>query len=187
MFMAEGNIDDFKLESPVKMSGLIPEDRSVFYDLAKSRIKYQTREENVAWQKKYRGMQGETTATYFVGFNNRVGKDERVEKWIDKLTIVVNKGLVDELSQRTGEDFTSIIPYIVEHDVYEAWLLAKRGAGASLEVGEKHLLARRREFLLATQDGLADRLFKFQMTINPASEQEYRNAMEYAQKRLQGK
>ena len=185
--MAEGNFDDFKLEKPVKMSGLIPEDKSVFYDLAKSRIKYQTREENMAWQKKYRGMQGETTATYFIGFNNSVGNDERVEKWVDKLTVVINKGVVDELSQRLGEDFTSIIPYIVEHDIYEAWLSAKRGAGQSLEVSDKHLLARRHEFLLATQDGLADKLFKFQMAVNPSSEEEYKSAIEYAQRRLRVK
>ncbi|MFZ1721882.1 MAG: hypothetical protein WAU07_05250 [Microgenomates group bacterium] len=185
--MAEGSFDDFKLESPVKMSGLIREDKLVFYELAKSRIKYQTREENVAWQKKYLGIQGETTATYFVGFYNSVVTDERVEKWVNKLTIVVNQGVIDELSQRSQEDFTNIIPFIVEHDVYEAWLSVKKGTGANLDAGNKHLLARRREFLLATQDGLQDRLFNFHMAVNPGSEQEYRDAMEYAQKRLRGK
>lgn len=185
--MAEGNFDDFKLEKPVIMSGLIPEDKSFFYDLAKSRIMYQTRRENRAWQKKYRDMPGETTATCVVAFFNSIGIDGGVEKWVDKLTIVVNGGLIDKLSRKLDEDFTSIIPYIVEHDVYEAWLSAKRGAGQSLEVSDKHLLARRREFLLATQDGLAERLFSFLMAVNPASEEECRNAMEYAQRRLHGK
>lgn len=50
-------------------------------------------------------------------------------------------------------------------------------------MGNKHLLAKRREFLLATQDGLQDRLFKFIMAAMPHLAQECRDAMEYAQKK----
>jgi hypothetical protein len=185
--MTEGNFDDFKLPKPVKMDGNIHESKTIFYDLARSRIRYQTWEENIAWQKKYRGSQIGTSATYIIGLKDTVGSDEKVEKWIDKLAIVINKGLIDELGQRLGEDFTSIIPYIIEHELYESWLSAKRGAGQSLEVSNKHILAIRRQYLLATQDGLADKLLRFSIAMNPSTEEECRSAMEYAQRRLQGK
>jgi len=85
-----------------------------------------------------------------------------------------------------GEDFSDCIPFIVEHDIFEAWLSAKKGAATSLDVSKKHLLARRREFLIAEQQGLGEKLHRFQMAVNPADKKEYDEALVYAQKRNPG-
>ena len=173
--MSENPIDDFELEKPVSLKGSISEDRTLFYDLAKERIEYQSRDENKGWWEKLSGKKGvETVATYVIGANNTVTESGNLERYVETLKIVVNRGIFEEVSEILGEDFTDLIPYVVEHDVYEAWLSAKRGAGQSLDTNTKHKLARRREFYLAEKAGLGDKLLKFQMAVNPNSEEEYK-------------
>jgi hypothetical protein len=45
------------------------------------------------------------------------------------------------------------------------------------------MLARRREFYLAAKDGMLDHLIEFLMLTNPEKEEEYNQALEYAQRR----
>lgn len=118
-----------------------------------------------------------------VEFADRI-KVISIEKWITELDIVVNKDLFDRIQTYTGVDYTDITPYVVDHEIFEAWLTAKKGVGSTLSVDKKHLLARRRELLLAEQDGRAEKLFQYHMAINPISEKEYRYAWDKAKYRL---
>ena len=45
------NFEQYNLENYLELTGDIPEDRTAFYDLAYGRIKYQSRKDNLEWQK----------------------------------------------------------------------------------------------------------------------------------------
>lgn len=76
-------------------------------------------------------------------------------KWINALEIYVNQ----QAFNTSGQNFSDIIPYVVEHEIYELWARNKRGFVASIE--QSHLLARRHEFQVAVHDGKAERLLEF--------------------------
>lgn len=171
------------LLKPHKVEGSMVEAKESFYDLAKSHIRYLTSQEIVEWHKKISGRKNYlTTASYIVSRKSDVSEGGDFEKWVDALEIVVNK----DVAIINGEDFSDCIPFIVEHDIYEAWLSAKKGAVTSLDVGKKHLLARRREFLIAEQQSLGEKLHRFQIAVDPANRKEYDEALVYARRRNSG-
>lgn len=110
--------------------------------------------------------------------------ERHTEKWINQLDIVVNKDLFEKIKIHTGIDYTDIIPYGLDHEIFEAWLIAKKGIGSTLSINKKHLLARRREFLLAEKDGKGEKLFQFHMMVNPFAEKEYEYAWDKAKQRV---
>ncbi len=168
------------INDPHKIEGPMKEAKKSFYELAGRKVKYLSWDEIQKWHKETTGRDCYvTTASYILGCNTNVTEEGDFEKWINNLEIVVNK----DVFTINGKDFSDIIPFILEHDIYEAWLSAKKGVASGLDVSKKHMLARRREFLLATEQGLGDKLFEFQMAINPGNEAEYRYALEYAKKR----
>lgn len=138
-----------------------------FWELAKSRIFYRTDAEQLAFVKRLFGedSQRRYTAVYVreVGTS---GPEPDPEKWVTGLEISVNKDFF-------GNDFADLIPYAVEHEIYEAWLSVKRGLNPSLE--KQHLLARQRQFEMAARDGKAEKLRNF-LSTNPS----YSDEVEYA-------
>ena len=150
------------LEKPLNMGGLMTESKKSFYELAKSKIKYLSSEEIVEWHKKNSGRDNYlSNASYIIGVTLKRNADTRVERLINALEIVVNKDFIT----MNGEDFSDCIPFVIEHEIYEAWLSAKEGAVNSREVNTKHLLAKRREYLIVEQQGLGEKYDRFQRLI----------------------
>ena len=172
-----------------KMSGNIPKDKAVFYELAKERITYQTRAENIAWNKVLKGKDNiETTGSYIINARKiENDNDSSFSQFVGGIEIVVNQGLFEDLSVIVGEDYCDLIPYLVEHEIYEAWLVAKGGVGRCLSGESQHLLARRREFYLAALDGNAEKAHRFSMMVNPDLKDEYDQALTYALHRVEQK
>ena len=170
-----------ELDPPYKIEGSMKDARQSFYELAKERIKYVTDEEAREWVKNGLGIENRsTTGMYTIGDETVMEGGIDVEKWIKKLKIIVNK----DIFIQNGIDYSDLIPITIEHEIYESWLTAKKGAVTDSDVSKKHLLARRREFLLAEQEGLGERLFEFLMILNSGVEGELREALKYAKKRL---
>ncbi len=176
--------EDFaQLERPLEIKGGSEFDKISFYHLARNNVIYQTRDENRNWNKQL-GRNVETAASNNIMTSIKGTEEGSIRKWVKSITVVVNRGLLLEKGRAAGEDYLSLIPYLVEHEVYEAWLTAKKGAGSDLSQEKKHLLARRREFYLAVKEGLGERLYRFQMSINPSKKAEYDDALDYAKRRL---
>jgi len=175
---------------PHRVEGPMKEARESFYELAKSRIKMMTAEEFSKW---VRDAVGESKLENGVALNMFWSKLKKegsitVEKLIENCEIGINKDafVIDDKS------YLDIMPFIVEHELYEAWLNAKKGLMADAfeqeDLMKKHLLAERKEFLLAEQAGLAEKLFEFRMKIMPENEEEHRSALKYARnKRIEKK
>lgn len=148
-----------RLEKPLNMEGLIIESKKSFYELAKSKIKYLSSEEIVEWHKKNSGRENYlSTASYIIGCTLNVHEDKSVEKLVNALEIVVNK----DYFVINGNDFSDCIPFVIEHEIYETWLSAKKGTASSLEINTKHLLAKRKEYLMAEQQGLGEKYDRFE-------------------------
>ena len=77
-----------------------------------------------------------------------------------------------------GEDYTDLIPYSIEHEIYEAWLTLDKGWRLNLK--ERHLLARRKQYEIAMRDGKAERLLEFHNKNNIALKDEYEYAYQKA-------
>jgi hypothetical protein len=77
---------------------------------------------------------------------------------------------------------TDLIPYAIEHEIYEAWLWSKRGYIAQ-NSETNHLLARRKQFEAAMKDGKAEKLLDFYKKINP----EITSELEYAYRKTRSK
>lgn len=170
------------LKPPHKVEGTPREARASFYELAKDKVKYLTSEEILKWRKETFGKSDISIATYIIGGSNT---ENDFNKWIYNLEIVVNK---DAFNVK-GKDYSDILPFVLEHEIYEAWLSGKRGTGPKLSVDKKHLLALRREYLLAEQQGLGDKLFEWDTLtgFKDKSRTESEYALRVAKKQLQGK
>ena len=180
--MTENPSTLINLEKPIEMTGKIPEDKAVFYELAQERVTFQSREESSRWRQRH-GFTNETTATHAVQLCFTQEPKGNVRQFVKGLEIMVNLGYFEELSKAENKDYTNLIPYIIEHEIYEAWLYAKKGIGGKLNNQQRHLLARRREFYLAAKDGMLNHLIEFLMLTNPEKEEEYNQALEYVQRR----
>jgi hypothetical protein len=170
------------VNDPHKIEGPMKEARGSFYELAKSKVRYLSLDEIQKWHKETFGRDNYiTTASYILYYETNVTEDGDLQKWITNLEIVVNL----DAFRIGGKDYTDLIPIALDHELYEAWLSAKRGVGSSLNTLQKHLLARRHEFLLAARQGLEDKLFEWCMAINPGKEGECKYALKYARRRMQ--
>lgn len=169
------------IKSPHKMEGPMKEAKKSFYDLARDKVKYLTQDEVLEWNKKISGRKNcLTSASAIISHYTKVAGEGDIEKWIDGLEIIVNK----DGFNFNDKDYSDLIPFILEHELYETWLNAKKGATSSLDIGKRHLLARRREFLLAEQKGLGDKLFEYLVSIKPSNEEECKYALQSARKKL---
>lgn len=164
----------------LEMTGNIAQDKTAFYELAKSHVKFQTSKENIDWNKKNANNCYESATSYSLA----TYKNRHANWTIKSMEVVVNKEWIDYLSERSGENFSAILPYIIEHETYEAWLEVRQGISLNLSKYNRHLLARQREYYLAEKDGLGESLLRFAMKIDPHNPRQHIDALNHAKKRL---
>lgn len=162
-----------------KVEGSPKEARASFYELAKDRVKYLTHQEMLKWHEDVYGEKQLHTAA-FVAAVFGPEEEKNIGKWITHLEIVVNK----DAFNINGKDYSDLMPFVLEHEIYEAWLRGKRGVGPGLDESKRHLLAKRRQYLLAEKAGHGDKLFEWEMLVNPDRRKEYKYALKYAKKQL---
>jgi len=184
--MIERDYSPFELGQPFDLIVNPQGNKADFIKLAKSRIIFQTRSENRSLVKKYVGIDKETPAQCVVLVDNDIINGRARRRWIKGFQILINRELFEDASRHFNEDFTKLIDYVLEHEIYESWLMVKNGIGQNLNGDEMHWLAKRREFYLAEKDGFGDKLFDFYMWCSPEREEEYKNALNYAKGKLLG-
>lgn len=184
-----------KLEQPHMIEGTMKEAKDSLYELARERVRLMNGQEYSDWLKKFGDWAvervGHSPAVVAVWPRKGEQNGNKV-KGITHLEIGVNK----DKFQIDGEDYLDILPFAIEHEIYEAWLISKKGLGE--ESGEKegdfkkytakHRLAVRREFFVAEQQGLGEKLFRWHIKIEPnmkpEKEAELRIALEKAKQRI---
>jgi hypothetical protein len=83
-------------------------------------------------------------------------KSDEIVHALKNMEIVVCPSLL----KTRGMDFSDIEPYLIEHEIYEAWLNLTKPILDNSQ-SESHILALERMYLLADKDGKAERLFGF--------------------------
>lgn len=81
----------------------------------------------------------------------------------------VNEGMF----QMDGVDYSDLIPFVIEHEVQEAWMKIE---DQPTTLNERHKEARRLEFSAALKDGKAEKLMEWLMKLNPNFEFEFKEA-----------
>ena len=148
-----------KFEGPPKEGG------KSFYEFAKHRIKYLTKEEFIKFDRDTGGFPDEEhiSPAFHIIDPESLQEGDNLEKWVDRLEIAVN---IDTFKIK-GKDYSDLMPFVAEHEIYEAWLRAKKGTASTFDREKQHILAQRRAFLLAEQQGLGDRLLEWSKLILP--------------------
>ncbi|HLD30847.1 MAG TPA: hypothetical protein VJB41_01460 [Patescibacteria group bacterium] len=156
------------------------EAKKSFYELAQGRIKYLNSKEFRKYQEEHRPMPNYYTNASYVICRSYTKNDEGkvTKKWIKNLEIIIDK---DGFSVN-GKDYSDIIPFAIEHEIYEAWMCAKKGVGHDMDLHDRHLLAVRRECRLAEDNELGDRWLEFNSLKDPASSELYRTTLEKIRK-----
>lgn len=164
-----------EIHPPYKIEGTPKEARESFYEFVKHRIEYLAKKEIIKWDRDRGGHPEHPPVALFSPDPCEEGGD--LERWINKLEIAVNK----DAFKIKGKDYSDLMPFVLEHEIYEAWLKAKKGVAATLDDKKKHILAHRRAFLLAEQQGLGDRLLEWSKLTAPDNT-EHIKQWEYALK-----
>jgi len=149
------------LEKPHKVEGTPKESRESFYELTKSRVKLVSQEEHLKFEKDIFGHDWKWSSAVYVIDKSDETTEEQQERWLKALDISVNK----DFFVQGGEDYSDLIPYAVEHEIYESWMWTKKGYQPK-NSRINHLLARRRQFEMAMKDGKAERLLEFYKRVN---------------------
>lgn len=165
-----------KLEKPSRVGRDMVEARKSFYELARSRIKLSTREEHIAFEKAAFGDDWDYSTAVCAITTATETSETNPKKWVIQLDISVDKDAF-------GEEHKDLIPYAVEHEIYEMWLFA-RGRYSPQSRKKRHLLARRRQFLMAMKDGKAKKLLKFCKMVATCPSSEFDYAYEKARQKL---
>lgn len=186
-----------RLDKRHLVEGNVLEAKERFYELAQSQVRHvdnngmrewlesafvQFADKNVKME--------EINAVAVIAHNYDEWTPDDTEKWLRSLEIVIN----DSAFKINGQDFSDVMSFIVEHEVYEMWLTAKRGAGRGLTQNQRHSLARRKEYLMAVEQGKGEHLLDYhRLRAAERGEQGLRTqkecteAFEFAKKRLEGK
>ncbi len=151
-----------------------------FYKLAASNVHYMSSYEMFMWKIENDMRLNLSPGSFAISVRYNNSNPGDVKRWVASLDIVINK----DMFLIKGEDFSDCIPYVLEHEVYEAWLFAKKGIGSSLNEETRHLLSTRHTFLTATRDGVGDRLYEFSMKFYPEDKKIYDDAVAYAKDRF---
>ena len=174
------------LDLPHKVEGSPKEARESFYEFAKDKIKYLTQEEIEEWRNRVAKITGREidipAATAIISFK----EEKNFGKWIHNLEIIVNK----DSFNIGGKDYSDLMPFVLEHEIYEAWLNAKKGTASTIDEKKQHILAHRRSFLLAEQHGLGDKFLEWFKSIDPDNSQNIKQceyALRVARKQLHKK
>lgn len=159
------------LESHHYISRDIIEAKKNFWEFAKSRTKYRNQEDHISFEKEIFGEDWEVSSAVYINSPGWSGDENDPEQWITALEISINQDFF-------GEENKVLIPYAVEHEIFEAWLWSKRGIKPQSATAN-HLLARRRQFEMAMRDGNAEKLRDFYKKLTPelTSELDYAYAV----------
>lgn len=149
------------LEHPYKVESPPKEARASFYEFVKNKIEYLTSEEIIKWDRDRRGYPDPEHPS--VALYDSCEEGDNLEKWVDNLEIAINK----DAFKIKDKDYSDLMPFVVEHEIYEAWLRVKKGIASTFDREKQHILAQRRTFLLAEQQGLGDRLLEWSKLIIP--------------------
>ena len=84
-----------------------------------------------------------------------------------------------------NKDYSDLITFSVEHEILEVWLSGKKGVGPKLSDNKHHLLSRRKQYFLAEEQGLGDKLFEWHMLLNSEAKEECEGALECAKKKVE--
>jgi len=163
------------LEKPHLMGRDISEARESFYALAKSRVTFRSQEEHVDFEKRVFGDDWEISSAVYVLSTGSSGEPTNLERWVTGLEISINKDFF-------GEENKDLISYAIEHEVYEAYLWAKRGYQPQ-SAHTNHMLARIKQFDMAMRDGKAEKLLTFYKKVNPESASELQYAYDKVKRR----
>jgi hypothetical protein len=87
------------------------------------------------------------------------------KKLITHLLILINQDFLLGGDKQEGDNFFDILPCIIEHEVFEAWLTVKQGIGETFTSEQRHFLALIHEYAFAHRMGKLDRLFSFHQNI----------------------
>ena len=144
------------LEKPRKMC------KEKFYELARSNVRFVSEKESkqIFYKASDDDLKREVGDNFVpCPFFYMTVITEKGDRKLESLDIVINK----DFFQRADEDFTDILPYAIEHEIYEAWLCFVYGS----EFNKAHYLARRKEVKLAVKDQKIERLHLFYLLIHP--------------------
>lgn len=178
------------INPPHKIEGKISEAKKSFYELAKDKVRYFNHQQFMDWVSKIVGkgkakILYENAAVLAVIKNEKSQEEQKIEKYVTNLEIAIDATKFN-INNKSYDD---ILPFVIEHEIYESWLRSKKGFLEEKEFSEEsrtraHLLAIRREFLLAEKEGKAEKMFEWRMLIAPEEEKEYSSAWENAKKKL---
>jgi len=175
---------------PHKIEGSMHEARESFYELAKNKVRHLNHEQFTDWVHKNigegkmgRAFSNSPAIVFFMNDNNK--EEQNVEKYLKNLEIVVDTSKFN----LNGKDFTDILPFVIEHEIFESWVRSKKGFLEEKEFSEEsrnraHLLALRKQFLLAEEAGKGGKMFEWFMLLAPRKEKDYISAWESARKKL---
>lgn len=157
-----------ELEEPYKIDRNLREAKTQFWEFAKSRVSLDSQEEHETFHKKHFPDNEKPSSAAFVLERGFTRDSDDPEKGVLGFKISINKDFY-------GKEYADLIPYAIEHEVYEAWIHAKRGWNpASTKQG--HLLARKHQLKMAMIDGKAERLVKFYIERTPSLREEFEDA-----------
>ena len=151
-----------------------PDARIEFFKMAHTRIRFVDSEEfyNIVSSLREDGRRVGSCGyafidTYISYWYTRDG-GTGIEKYVNALSIWICKEhfLLPELLQ----DFSDLIPVVIEHELWETWINARWGLWLK-DLRKRHLLARRKELQFAVQNGLDKRLFTFMATSSSLKEE----------------
>lgn len=179
------------LKQPHKIEGVNKQSKESFYELAKSRVRFLSRDDFYKQAVTFSGDPAikDYVAVAFGAWNyvDKFSDDENFERFVTNLEIFVDK---DAFTEEEKE----LMPFLVEHEICEAWLSFKKGfhdqAKKEFEndqfelMSQNHELALRKEFVEAERVGLADKLYEWRINKMPRSEQDCKMALNNAKKKI---
>ncbi len=177
------------INPPHKIEGKTGKAMESFYELAKGRVRHFNHQQFMDWLSESLGEEKSKAfekipAIVFVK-NEVREEDQRIEKYLTNLEIAIDTSKFN----LNGKDYTDILSFVVEHEIYESWLRSKKGFLEEKEFSEEsrtraHSLALRRQFLLAEKAGKGEKMFEWFMLVAPKKEKEYMSAWENAKNKL---
>lgn len=158
--------ESYELENPHFLERNMKEAKANFWAFARSRTHVDTYEEHAKFHDAHFLKNIVPTSAAGV-FERGSTEGDDPEKGILAMEISVNKDFF-------GEEYADLIPYAIEHEIYEMWVQAKRGLRVS---GDKpHFLARMHQIEMAMKDGKAERLIQFYCSKMPRIKGEFEEA-----------
>lgn len=145
-----------------------------FYNLARKKVKLLNSEDYSNFENKTFGDTNGKTASYHLSYEG-VEEGNIMKMKISNFEIMLN----EDAFFINGKNYSDLIPYIIEHEIFETYLSVKPGYRPST-LEKKHLLARRKQYVLAMQEGKAEKLFEFHKNINLNLENELKYAYDKA-------